>query len=134
VISGNNWYGVEFVNVGTSNNLMVGNIVGLNAAGTAALGNSGGGVSFFDGASNNTLGRRTSRCSQYHCQATQVQASISPTTIQPATGSKATTSALAATASTVFGNSGHGVHILDTAPTTSSVPIMMESMTPVSGT
>ena len=56
VVSGNNWFGVEMVGLGTINNLVQGNYIGTNAAGTAAVGNLVGGISFWDGAANNTIG------------------------------------------------------------------------------
>ncbi len=57
VISGNTTDGVD---IGSSENLVAGNLIGTNAAGTAALGNSGDGVAIFSGASNNTIGGLTS--------------------------------------------------------------------------
>jgi hypothetical protein len=45
VISGNNGTGVEINNLGSENNFVQGNFIGTNAAGTAALGNNGVGVS-----------------------------------------------------------------------------------------
>lgn len=56
VISGNNWYGVEMIGSGTSNNVVQGNYIGTDVTGLVALGNSQGGVSFWNGASGNQLG------------------------------------------------------------------------------
>ena len=56
ILSGNANQGVAISGVGTSNNVVLGNYAGLNAAGTAALGNSYGGVQIFGGATNNTVG------------------------------------------------------------------------------
>jgi hypothetical protein len=56
VISGNNWYGVELIGTGTTNNVVQGNYIGTTASGLAALGNSLGGVSFWNGASGNQVG------------------------------------------------------------------------------
>lgn len=56
VISGNLHYGVTLVNSGTSGNLVEGNYIGTNPAGTAALGNQTGGVYLYSGSSHNTVG------------------------------------------------------------------------------
>ncbi|MEY2873895.1 MAG: hypothetical protein RLZZ373_1266, partial [Pseudomonadota bacterium] len=56
VISGNNWYGVEMLDSGTSNNVVQGNYIGTDASGLVALGNAQGGVSFWNGASGNQVG------------------------------------------------------------------------------
>jgi hypothetical protein len=56
LISGNGWIGVQMDGVGTSNNAVLGNTIGLNAAGTAAIANGNDGVAFSGGASNNTVG------------------------------------------------------------------------------
>src|SRR5262249_39223778 len=58
VISGNNSDGVEILGDTADNNTVQGNILGLNAAGTADLGNSGSGVFINDGDSN-TIGGST---------------------------------------------------------------------------
>jgi titin len=55
VISGNNWDGVHMVN-GASDNVVEGDFLGVNADGTAALGNAQSGVAIFAGASDNTIG------------------------------------------------------------------------------
>ena len=59
IISGNNGEGVRLIGAGTSNNLVVGNYIGLNAAGTGAVGNGNDGVSVQGGATNNTIGGTT---------------------------------------------------------------------------
>uniref|UniRef100_UPI00286D8556 DUF4347 domain-containing protein n=1 Tax=Sphaerotilus sp. TaxID=2093942 RepID=UPI00286D8556 len=56
VISGNNWYGVEMMDIGTTGNVVQGNYVGTDASGVLALGNAQGGVSFWNGASGNQAG------------------------------------------------------------------------------
>ena len=56
VISGNNWFGVEFLGSGTSGNVVQGNYIGTDATGLVALGNSNGGVSFWNASTNNQLG------------------------------------------------------------------------------
>ena len=56
VISGNNWYGVELLGSTTSNNTVAGNYIGTDKTGLVALGNSQGGVSFWDSANNNIVG------------------------------------------------------------------------------
>jgi hypothetical protein len=55
VISGNSGAGIEIQGAAATNNLVQGNRIGLNAAGTSALGNSGPGV-FLNGAPGNTIG------------------------------------------------------------------------------
>ncbi|MEX2175896.1 MAG: hypothetical protein WD872_16160 [Pirellulaceae bacterium] len=57
VISGNSFNnGVPIEGAGTNNNLVQGNLIGLNAAGTAAVPNGGNGVFILGGASGNTIG------------------------------------------------------------------------------
>ncbi|MEQ1661568.1 MAG: cadherin-like domain-containing protein [Thiobacillus sp.] len=56
VISGNNWYGVEMLGSGTSNNVVQGNYIGTDVTGLVALGNAQGGVAFWNGATNNQVG------------------------------------------------------------------------------
>jgi len=55
LISGNNVNGIHVVNAGTTGNKVLGNLIGTNAAGAAALANSQNGVLIED-ASNNTIG------------------------------------------------------------------------------
>jgi titin len=55
VISGNGGHGVT-IDFGSSLNTVRGNLIGTNAAGTAALGNGGSGVFMDNGASNNRIG------------------------------------------------------------------------------
>ena len=55
VISGNGNYGVA-LSSGSTGNLVQGNLVGLNAAGTTAIPNSYGGVGIYGGSSSNTIG------------------------------------------------------------------------------
>ena len=55
-ISSNGTGGVTIEGIGTSNNLVVGNFIGTNAGGTAALGNALEGIGFINGATNNTAG------------------------------------------------------------------------------
>jgi len=56
VISGNDLNGVEIVQISTSNNTVIGNIIGLNRAGNADLGNTFMGVALGMGASGNVIG------------------------------------------------------------------------------
>ena len=56
VISGNLYEGLGIADPNTSGNLVQGNFIGLNAAGTAAVPNSWSGVSIFNGAISNTVG------------------------------------------------------------------------------
>ena len=59
VISGNTLGGAGFIYAGTSYNVIEGNLLGLNAAGTAAIGNGDSGAFAIDGASNDTIGGTT---------------------------------------------------------------------------
>lgn len=56
VISGNNVEGVAIWGDGTSGNLIGVNLIGIDFAGTRALGNLDGGVTIYDGASDNSIG------------------------------------------------------------------------------
>ena len=56
VISGNGGVGVDLANAGTTSNVIKGNLIGLNAAGTAAVPNGGGGIRLDGGTANNTIG------------------------------------------------------------------------------
>jgi len=59
IISGNEWSGVSITGSGANNNKVLGNYIGTDVNGTAALGNSGNGVSIGDGAQSNTIGGTT---------------------------------------------------------------------------
>jgi titin len=59
VISGNAHYGISINGSGSSNNLVEGNYIGVNAAGTGALANAAAGIGLFSGAHNNTIGGAT---------------------------------------------------------------------------
>lgn len=56
VISGNNSHGISLQN-NSANNTIIGNYIGTNAAGTAAIGNTNWGIAVNTGANNNTIGR-----------------------------------------------------------------------------
>jgi hypothetical protein len=55
IISGNAFYGITMIGALSENNLIQGNYIGTNAAGTAAVGNFNG-IGIFAGATNNTFG------------------------------------------------------------------------------
>jgi hypothetical protein len=59
VISGNGFSGATIVDAGTTGNQIQGNFIGLNAAGTADLGNDSNGVDISVGAADNTVGGTT---------------------------------------------------------------------------
>ncbi len=56
VISGSVKHGVHLLDAGTDNNLVKGNYIGTDAAGTGALANAGFGVAIFNGPTNNVVG------------------------------------------------------------------------------
>jgi len=56
VISGNTTQGILLADAGTTGNQVTGNVIGLNAAGTAALGNGQTGVQIQQSAAGNTVG------------------------------------------------------------------------------
>ena len=56
VISGNSGDGIEINGSGSANNVVIGNYIGVNAAGTAAVGNTQAGVNVSGGANGNTIG------------------------------------------------------------------------------
>jgi Ca2+-binding RTX toxin-like protein len=59
VISGNDDRGIRIDGVGSTENTIIGNYIGVDATGTADLGNTQIGVNLFYGASNNTIGGTT---------------------------------------------------------------------------
>ena len=59
VISGNMFQGIAITDSGTNANKIQGNIIGLNAAGTAAIPNQFEGIAIFGAASSNTIGGTT---------------------------------------------------------------------------
>lgn len=56
VISGNNVRGIAISGAGTNANVCTGNLIGLNAAGTAALANAGAGIGIFGSAQDTVIG------------------------------------------------------------------------------
>ena len=56
VISGNGGHGITIHDVGASDNVVMGNYIGVDASGTTTLGNAGAGVSIRSGASLNAIG------------------------------------------------------------------------------
>ena len=56
VISGNGWSGIELWRASATGNIIQGNYIGLNAAGTAALGNNDNGIVSGSNAASNTIG------------------------------------------------------------------------------
>jgi titin len=60
VISGNDGHGVYLSGSGTDNNVFSANMIGVNTAGTASLGNGNNGIAILTGAQGNTIGGATS--------------------------------------------------------------------------
>ncbi len=60
IISGNAGNGINISNSGTTGNLVEGNYIGTNAAGTAAIANTQDGIDISAAAANNTIGGNTS--------------------------------------------------------------------------
>ena len=60
VISGNTEYGIYLTGSNTYNNLIQGNYIGTNAAGSAGIGNGYQGIAIANNAANNTIGGTTS--------------------------------------------------------------------------
>ncbi len=56
VVSGNAGQGISLQDFGTASNFIQGNLIGLNAAGNAAVPNTGVGIELFFSANNNTIG------------------------------------------------------------------------------
>ena len=56
IISGNNIHGIRIIGASSTNNTVQGNYIGLNAAGSGALGNTYNGIWVATGASNNLIG------------------------------------------------------------------------------
>jgi hypothetical protein len=56
IISGNGEFGIVISQPGATNNIIVGNYIGLNQTGSAVWGNAYAGIALFDGASSNRIG------------------------------------------------------------------------------
>jgi parallel beta-helix repeat protein len=56
VISGNQWNGIQLIDLGTTENVIVGNYVGADGSGTSAIPNGGSGIRLEGSASQNTVG------------------------------------------------------------------------------
>lgn len=59
IISGNTFQGIALSDANTSGNVVAGNYIGLNPAGTAAMGNGWSGIEIFSGATSNLIGGTT---------------------------------------------------------------------------
>nr|WP_306790067.1 cadherin-like domain-containing protein [Methylomonas fluvii] len=106
VISGNNWFGVEFLGAGTSGNVVQGNYIGTDSTGLVALGNAQGGVSFWNGASDNWLGSGLAGAGNVisgNATGVQLGNGVSDNRVQ------SNLIGLGADGSTVVGNTGVGV-------------------------
>ena len=65
VISGNSAQGITISDAGTNSNKVMGNLIGLNPAGTASLGNQFGGIDIFGSASSNSIGSTSAVSSNF---------------------------------------------------------------------
>ncbi len=65
LVSGYGWYGIELLGAGTSNNTIQGNYIGLNSAGTGTLANRDGGISLYNGPTNNLIGGDSAAARNY---------------------------------------------------------------------
>jgi len=72
IISGNDGDGVLIDGLNASNNLLVANFIGTNAAGTAAVGNGDNGIEIRDGANRNTIGGNTPTSATFTGTQTQI--------------------------------------------------------------
>jgi hypothetical protein len=59
IVSGNTQYGLFISDPGTTNNVVLGNLIGTDATGTNALPNGGWGIGLWSGASSNVIGGTT---------------------------------------------------------------------------
>jgi titin len=59
IVSGNTQYGLFISDPGTTNNIVLGNLIGTDATGTNALPNGGWGIGLWSGASSNVIGGTT---------------------------------------------------------------------------
>ena len=148
VVSANGFRGVTLAGAGSNANVFTGNLIGLNAAGTAALPNAGPGFAIFGGAQNNVIGAlkggRNFICGNNGSGFTISDAGTNGTTITgnsigvtPAGTVVANTSDgitvfggaqtmfiggfAAGSANLIRGNAGHGVAIYDAATTGISI-------------
>ncbi|MEZ6078124.1 MAG: LamG-like jellyroll fold domain-containing protein [Pirellulaceae bacterium] len=113
VISGNNWYGVEFIGAGTSNNSLFGNYIGTDATGFFAIANISG-VSMYNAASNNQIGSGAAGAGNVISGNLTYGVFIANNN---ATGNKIQGNliGLAKNGSTIVGNASSGVYISDSA-------------------
>lgn len=114
VISGNGNVGIQFLTVGTSN-LVQGNLIGTNASGSNDLGNAGSGVALNE-AANNTVGGTVAGAGNVISGNDDggVRINLTTSTGNRVQGNKIGTRA---DGTTSLPNSGHGVHILNSAST-----------------
>ncbi|UCE20169.1 MAG: hypothetical protein JSV84_07495, partial [Gemmatimonadota bacterium] len=98
VISGNGFAGVYLANSGTTDNLVLGNFIGVDSYGTGALGNGGDGVRIDDEASDNSIGGTAGNTIAFNVLAGVVSSS--------GTGN-------AILSNTVFSNGGLGIDLND---------------------
>ena len=109
IISGNATFGLAIQNVGANNNIVQGNYVGLNPAGTAAIPNASTGIWVGTGAANNTIGGTLSG------EGNVVSGQVNGITIDGGNNNLIYGNLVGtnATASSAIGNSGAGIHIIN---------------------
>ena len=66
IISGNSAQGIAITDAGSNSNKVPGNIIGLNPAGTASIGNQFEGIAIFGSASSNIIGGTDQCLAQHH--------------------------------------------------------------------
>ena len=103
VISGNNGEGVRLIDAGTSGNVVVGNLIGTNAAGTAGIGNSAQGVAILSGAASNTIGGTTAGAGN----------TIAYNTLDGVAVTSTTSSGNGILGNAIFSNTGLGIDLSD---------------------
>ncbi len=113
LISGNGNNGVEITDSGTSGNLILGNLIGTNAAGTAALANTNDGLMIYSGPTGNTVGGTASGAGNVISGNSSLGVLISASGSNLLQGNLIGTDVTGAVA---VGNAGYGIFLAGGAP------------------